>query len=521
VLLALTALSHLITTLIVVVVSLPLLLRRRGGRTLGATWVIGFGLAAFWALPVGVRILQGLTTDMGWRPVEALLGDGGFGSAMPGELVPIAVLALIGFVWALLRREDVSVLVTMTVLPFVIYWIIPLTGFTKVYNARLLPYWYLGLYLFAGIAIGLGLTTVARMLPQRHQNLSVGGFVVLLLLLNVTVAGIHDVPGWARWNYTGYEGKGENWTQLEGVMEAIDALPPGRVMWEAASDELGRYGTPMALMLIPYWSDDHTSMEGVFFESSLSTPFHFINASEVSNKPSNPIRGLDYGHMISRDGVHYLDDRALAHLALYDVSYFVAMSPEATEAAENAGLEQVTFAEPWTIFALPEGSLVDVASFTPAVYDGGDAFVDLALEWYADVANFDHWVVEDGPADWERIDDIEGPYDVGTPLDTSDAVVSDVVLEDDRISFHTTAVGVPHLVKVSYFPNWTATGADGPYRATPSLMVVVPTQEDVVIEFVDTWPETAGKLITAASLVLLVLWGVRRRRRRRVDEMVS
>jgi hypothetical protein len=304
-------------------------------------------------------------------------------------------------------------------------------------------------------------------------------------------------------------------------MEAIDALPPGRVMWEAASDELGRYGTPMALMLIPYWSDDHTSMEGVFFESSLSTPFHFINASEVSNKPSNPIRGLDYGHMISRDGVHYLDDRALAHLALYDVSYFVAMSPEATEAAENAGLEQVTFAEPWTIFALPEGSLVDVASFTPAVYDGGDAFVDLALEWYADVANFDHWVVEDGPADWERIDDIEGPYDVGTPLDTSNAVVSDVVLEDDRISFHTTAVGVPHLVKVSYFPNWTATGADGPYRATPSLMVVVPTQEDVVIEFVDTWPETAGKLITAASLVLLVLWGVRRRRRRRVDEMVS
>jgi hypothetical protein len=521
VLLALTALSHLITTLVVVVVSLPLLLRRRGGRTLGATWMMGFGLAAFWALPVGVRILQGLTTDMGWRPVEALLGDSGFGSAMPGELVPIAALAIIGFVWALLRREDVAVLATMTVLPFAIYWIIPLTGFTKIYNARLLPYWYLGLYLFAGIAIGLGLTTVARMLPQRHQNLSIGGFVVLLLLLNVTVAGIHDVPGWARWNYTGYEGKGENWTQLEGVMEAIDALPPGRVMWEAASDELGKYGTPMALMLIPYWSDDHTSMEGVFFESSLTTPFHFINASEVSFKPSNPIRGLDYGHMISRDGVHYLDDRALAHLALYDVAYFVAMSPEATEAAGNAGLAQVAYAEPWTIFALPQSSLVDVASFTPGVYDGSADFVDLALEWYADVENFDHWVVEDGPADWERIDDIEGPYDVGAPLDTGDAVVSDVVLEDHRISFHTTAVGVPHLVKVSYFPNWTATGADGPYRATPSLMVVVPTQEDVVIEFVDTWPETAGKLITAASLVVLVLWGVRRRRRRRVDEMVS
>ncbi len=523
ILLALTALSHLITTLVVVVVSLPLLLRRRGGRTLGTAWLIGSGLAAFWALPVGVRILQGMTTDMGWRPVEALLGDSGFGSAMPGELVPIAVLAVIGFVWALLRREDVAVLATMTVVPFVIYWIIPLTGFTKVYNARLLPYWYLGLYLFAGLAVGLGLVSIARMLPQRHQNLSIGGFVVLVLLLNVTVAGIHNVPGWARWNYTGYEGKGENWTQLEGLMEAIDDLPPGRVMWEAASDELGRYGTPMALMLIPYWSDDHSSMEGVFFESSLTTPFHFINASEVSIKPSNPVRGLDYGHMISRDGSHFFDGRALAHLALYDVKYYVAMSPEATEAARNAGLKEVASAEPWTVFALPESSLVDVASFTPAVYEGDGDFVDLTLEWYGHLDQLDHWVVEEGPAAWPPIDDVDGPYDVGAPLDTADAVVSDVVLEDHRISFHTTAVGVPHLVKVSYFPNWKATGAEGPFRSTPSLMVVVPTQEDVVLEFVDTWPETAGKLITAGCLVFLALWGVRRRifRRSRESEMVS
>ncbi|MGH8948609.1 MAG: hypothetical protein ACRDXF_07090, partial [Acidimicrobiia bacterium] len=99
-------------------------------------------------------------------------------------------------------------------------------------------------------------------------------------------------------------------------------------------------------------------------------------------------------------------------------------------------------------------------------------------------------------------------------LDVPADAVSDVVVENHKISFTTTAVGMPHLVKVSYFPNWTATGADGPWRATPSLMVVVPTSEEVVLEFKDTWAETGGKIATLVGVLGLVgvgIWGVRRR----------
>ncbi|MFN8017746.1 MAG: hypothetical protein U0P45_06455 [Acidimicrobiales bacterium] len=35
---------------------------------------------------------------------------------------------------------------------------------------------------------------------------------------------------------------------------------------------------------------------------------------------------------------------------------------------------------------------------------------------------------------------------------------------DDHISFDVSKPGVPVLVKTSYFPNWQASGADGPYR---------------------------------------------------------
>jgi hypothetical protein len=129
-------------------------------------------------------------------------------------------------------------------------------------------------------------------------------------------------------------------------------------------------------------------------------------------------------------------------------------------------------------------------------------------DWYDDVDNLDRWVVADGPDDWPRIESLEERPTV--QLDVPADAVSDIVIENHRISFNTTAVGIPHLVKVSYFPNWTARGADGPWRATPSLMVVVPTAEDVVLEFEDTWAENGGKIATLVGVVVLlgaVLWG--------------
>jgi hypothetical protein len=101
------------------------------------------------------------------------------------------------------------------------------------------------------------------------------------------------------------------------------------------------------------------------------------------------------------------------------------------------------------------------------------------------------------------------------PLGTPEDAVSDIVVENDRISFRTTAVGVPHLIKVSYFPNWIAEGADGPWHAAPSLMVVVPTSEEVVLEFQDTWAETGGRVGTLVGVVGLAgvgVWGLRRRK---------
>jgi hypothetical protein len=71
---------------------------------------------------------------------------------------------------------------------------------------------------------------------------------------------------------------------------------------------------------------------------------------------------------------------------------------------------------------------------------------------------------------------------------------------------------------MSYFPNWTAEGAEGPYRAAPSLMVVVPTGQSVVLEYSRSWVEYLGLVITLATPVLIVAWVWRRRPGGRVEE---
>jgi hypothetical protein len=502
--LALAALAHVVPVMVAVVVSLPLLMERAGRRVLVGSWVLGGGLAAFWALPFVAGVFGGMHTNMGWFPVQ------GWTAPVPDELVPVLVLGLIGIGWTLLRRDDVVVAVWMTGLPLAGYFLLPRAGITVLYNARLLPFWYLGLYLFAGIAVGLALMEAVRRMPERRKAVVVGTAAASLLLINTMLFTVHDVPAWVRWNFTGYEGKAD-YPQYATLLQTIDRLPPGRVMWEVNSDQ-NRFGTPMALMLIPYWTEEHDSMEGVFFESSITTPFHFLNASEVSTRPSNPVRGLRYRPIDF--------DRAREHLAVYGISYYVSFTEGARDLAVASGLPVLAEAEPWTVFDLPDSPLVEVATHQPAVYRGEEDFFDVALEWYDDLDNLDHWVVASGPDDWPGITDGAGPFDVGAALDVSGAV-SDVEMTDHSVSFRTTAVGVPHLVKVSYFPNWQVTGADGPYRAAPSLMLVVPTEEEVVLEFGRTGVERLGIATSLAAAAVAVGVWLRRRTARRRSEPVS
>ncbi len=605
--LAATALSHIIPTMIFVLASLPLLVQF-GYRKLVPIWGWGFLVSAFWSVPLAVRI--GLTADMEWFPLR------GWDEVLPVEIWAVLPLAAVG--GYLLGRVNwrTSILFVMTLFPVAYFWILAdpaswapqgalglIDSVGKLWNGRVLPFWFLGVTLLAGVALGYLIEWAVRRLPRKLPSewvavpavlvagiawrqlgtseltagvaaivgtaavmavalsllwrfreawgdtmaLSAAALVALIgsaaafnaaglsiwlglfapailvlvglgrfpqptsaaalpvlggfLAITIAVSGVSYSAGWARWNYSGYELK-ESFPEYAALMESISQLPPGRVQWEA-NRELDQYGTPMALMLFPYWSEDHPSMEGLYFESSLTTPFHFLNAATMSRSPSNPIPGLRY---------HTFDfERGLDQLDLYAVEYYVSFTEEATaEATANPEMALLAQSPPFSIFGLPDSNLVEAVSALPVVLDSPEVdFDEAAFEWYDDSELFDRLVAADGPDEWPRVSSLDQLPVTFVPQPSG--TVSDVVIDNGTISFTTDAVGVPHLIKVSYFPNWTTEDADGPYRVTPSLMVVTPTTEQVTLEFRNTWAENIGIGFTLIGLALFPILARRRR----------
>ena len=184
---------------------------------------------------------------------------------------------------------------------------------------------------------------------------------------------------------------------------------------------------------------------------------------------------------------------------------------------------------PWVVFEVGDSELVAPLENQPAVVEGVDdsliewveepfdesgRFDGPAISWFTDPSQWDVPLARTGPDDWERVDVGDAP--VAVPLDPVE--VSNIDVDEQSLGFDVDEVGVPVLVKMSYFPNWRASGADGPYRVAPNLMVVVPTDTHVELTYDRTWVEYVSYGLTLLGVVgLVLLW--RRPRMRFADRV--
>jgi uncharacterized membrane protein len=109
-----TALSHVLTTLVLVFASLPLLLRKRVDKVAAITvWVWSFAIAGFWALPLLFRISY--SSDMAWTPLSR------WEEVFPIEIWLLLPLAAVGAAWAVRRTHRVMPLIFAMLLPIIYY----------------------------------------------------------------------------------------------------------------------------------------------------------------------------------------------------------------------------------------------------------------------------------------------------------------------------------------------------------------------------------------------------------------
>ena len=543
--------SHLLLALMICVgVSLLLLAADfKGAVRLLVVGLVGGALSAFWTIPFWVR--RPYLNDMGWEKLDAVRENLFFPDRLPGDsakmtIIWLIALAILGSVAGLLSWYRPAItFVGFAVAAGLAFAVWPQH---RLWNARLLPFWYLTLYFLAAVGVwflsrafqstDLG-SSDNRSTRIRHLWIPVitpilaglAACIFVSVSLGIAPGGSYEengefrwgpvtisakdrnfVSGWAAWNFTGYESRAE-FPTYESLVQTMKELGKdvgcGRALWEYDRDELGSYGTPMAPMLLPYWTDGCIgSMEGLYFESSATVPFHFLMQSELSANPSRPMRGLDYRGLDLESGIR--------HMQLSGVRYYLAFSSDAIQEAEQYPdqLELIARSDPWRIYLVANSELVEGLKFEPNVVAQGDLggrnWTDPSMVWFNDRIRSQVTVTDGGPDDWHRININEpsflGRTSFGEPLKNPLPALSvtNIVEEGDTISFSVDQVGVPVLVKASYFPNWSVDGALGPYRATPNWMVVIPSENEVTLRFRATWAEYLGWLITFAGACVVV-----------------
>jgi hypothetical protein len=537
---------------------------------------VGFLAAAFWFIPFYGN--SPFLNDMGWEKYTEYapyLWPDPSRFDMPFRNAVFALAAL-GILLSLVHRVRLGWYLTLVMVSMA--WIFRFMPQYRLWNARILPFYYLVLYVLAGLGVALVIRSIALVvgdLQRRREEpvaVSAVGAAVGAVVLAVAIGGsLWSLPGgrvvadaatggstyrwlgidfpkqnissgWALYNFQGMEQR-EAWPEYQAVVSMMAEVGErdgcGRAMWEYESD-LDRFGTPMAPMLLPYFTDGCIgSMEGLYFEASSTTPFHFINQSELSIAPSRAQRDLPYPSLNIEQGI--------SHLQMLGVRYYMTTSPAAAEAARSdSRLREVGSTGPWssdgtsrtwTVFEVSGSELVRPLDFEPVVLTDADDHIDgwvygeraeplegqtlgpkqpgPAMQWYLDPSRWEVPIATSGPDGWPRAvsDATEWPrVPVGDP-----PTVRDVRSGTDTISFRVSRPGTPVVVRTSYFPNWKADGAEGPWRVSPNLMVVVPTEEEVTLRFATTWIDWLGWLMAAAGFLAIGWLAVADQRRREAE----
>ena len=161
----------------------------------------------------------------------------------------------------------------------------------------------------------------------------------------------------------------------------------GRAEWEYDA-ELNQYGTPMAMMLLPFWTDGCIgSMEGLFFESSATTPYHFLAElgavrGAVTPGAQPPLRPAERGE---GRAVHAAARREVLHGVL------AGRREGGTPAVRPAARSRRS--GPWVIFEVADSELVTPLTNEPVVVKGADknakSWLNMSEDFFLDPTQWD------------------------------------------------------------------------------------------------------------------------------------
>lgn len=490
---------------------------RVSGMCPGALRVIALegGLAlllmAWWWVPLLAK--SGYSVDFGSNWQFALA------TSFPPYTAGVLVFAAVALAWGWRHRLiAVGICAWLGVCSLLLFRF----GFTLspvFVNVRLWPFLFFAVMALGAIGAGL--------LLGRVRGWAVwGGAGAVAVLVAVRIGdSVAAFPGpgltrtWAAWNFSGLESKpgGRVFERLVLPLRGT----PGRLANDLA-DENNQLGSSRIFELAPHLAGKPV-LEGGVVNSAIGSLYAYYLQGETSRSSAG------FPSLVTPASFDMA--RGTRHLELFNVKHFIARSPE-TQAALRR-MSEWRFLEregAWELFELTShaGRAVTVLTNWPAVVETED-WKRCSLEWLYTPQGLDRFAVfvrpgetNDLPSGLERMEGdtfrdrlkaARVPGGAAWPAGSSVPVTTDPVrderVENDRISFVTSALGAPHLVKVSWFPNWKVRGARRVFMVSPAFLLVFPERERVELYYGSVWSDWLGWGLTALGVFAVLAYGVR------------
>lgn len=466
-------------------------------------YTLAFLLLSFWALPLIANIAYTTNFNIVWKMDS-------FFEVIPIILIPFVVVSVMGCIahiyFCITKKEFPDARLGYfwfgIVISILFYFSANKMG---VVDIRFLPFMQLLFTVIAAVVINK-ISKYTK--PQWLIPLILTPMVLLWVSKQVTY-----IPEWIVWNFTGFESK-ELWPQFNKVNTCLQGTENDpRVVYEH-SPLHDSAGSVRAFESLPFFSGRST-LEGLYMQSTISSPFVFYIQSEVSEVASAPFPDYTYSKLNLKAGIK--------HLKMFNVKDFIVISDVVKSAMKQfAEFELKASYPPYEIYELKtnDNHYVSPLAYEPVLCKTKN-WKRLFYEWFKeDGVNDVHLVLDKHnkglhPFKYTMTTDILKDIPK-TPIDVTHAYVHERV-KDDEILIETNWINKPLLIKISYHKNWKITGADEIYQISPGFMLIYPQSKNVRLYFGYGISDYIGMGLTLSGIGIIGISVYTQDRRHRIS----
>ena len=229
-------------------------------------------------------------------------------------------------------------------------------------------------------------------------------------------------------------------------------------------------------------------LEGLYMESAISSAFIYQLQAEISKRPSSPLSRFP-----SSKGTI---DAAIGHMNEFYTDTLVLRSEQMKQRfSDDERFEVLSRQDPFLVLRLknPESQLVDLVD-DPLEIKSREQWMNSA---------FRRFRLSHPYATREVYLSPDQAWQAPAPATGGDVRI--LSMERERLVFETSAVGQPHIIRMTYHPKWKSVTGEPVFLTEPAFMLIIPQQSRVELRYGATTADRVGVGLTLLGIVALVL----------------